>query len=214
MTKWLPLVILSAAVAVAPTSAGAEGFLNFPFRLKERLDRLTQLLEPKTLFVTSQQYTGDLGGAVGADDKCNALAQTGIVPEGEYVALLFVDGEKPHARATASLGMIIRPDGGIVAENIASLFARDWPSGDEYLISRPLLDENGTEIGGGILGRVWTGANAFGQGGGGFPNCADWMIGDNAETGNQGQASSQTEDWFLVESVSCDQLARLYCLQR
>jgi hypothetical protein len=70
------------------------------------LDDVDQLIQshrvaehPKIVFVTSQTYTGNLGGHTGADQKCKALAlAAGLL--GNFKAWISGDGLNEEARAT------------------------------------------------------------------------------------------------------------------
>ena len=61
-------------------------------------------LNEKTVFVTSERFNGNLGGLKGADDKCQAQAEdpASIVPSGTYLAWLSDGTESPDTRFTKS----------------------------------------------------------------------------------------------------------------
>jgi hypothetical protein len=161
MRKLTTLAIATAtliAVASAPVSATHKG--GVPHGQNggddsQTLESILSLLEPKTIFVTSMTYTGDLGGLAGADIICQGLADApgSIVPEGEYVALLSTDNVPASARITPSSGPYIRPDGVPVAASFAALFHVLSNSVD--LITPPSIDE----MGGTQAGQVWTGSS-------------------------------------------------------
>jgi len=76
--------------------------------------------ETRLVFVTSDQYTGDLGGLAGADAKCQALAERAGLP-GTYMAWLSDDVDSPSTRFTQGTGYYMRVDGGVIAANWADL---------------------------------------------------------------------------------------------
>jgi len=81
---------------------------------------------PKTVFLTSMTYDGNLGGLAGADAKCQQLADLSPkVPNGTYKAWLSapVSGiyESPSSRFTRSLTPYVLVDGTKVADNWTSL---------------------------------------------------------------------------------------------
>ena len=71
----------------------------------------------KTVFVTSAQFNGNLGGLTGADDKCQAEANgpASIVPSGTYLAWLSDGTDSPDTRFTKSAHPYMLPDGSKIA---------------------------------------------------------------------------------------------------
>jgi hypothetical protein len=57
----------------------------------------------KTVFITSASFNSNLGGLTGADDKCQAEADspTSIVPSGTYMAWLSDGTDSPNTRFTS-----------------------------------------------------------------------------------------------------------------
>ena len=93
--------------------------------LQEPVDDLLNLLNPKTIFVTSQVYTGDMvteantllgtsfttsQGLEAGDALCQSLADSlgSVAPTGEYVAFLGTDEVNASSRITPSSGPYIR----------------------------------------------------------------------------------------------------------
>ncbi len=80
----------------------------------------------KTVFVTSETYTGDLGGLAGADEKCNALASDAGL-DGTYMAWLSGSTRfstpspfavpSPAVRFTKSPIPYARVDGAVIASD-------------------------------------------------------------------------------------------------
>ena len=91
--------------------------------------------EVKTVFLTSETYTGDLGGLSGADEKCNALASDAGL-DGTYKAWLSDSTGSPSTRFTQSSVPYALVDGVVIAN--------DW----EDLVDGTLLSPiNVTELG-------------------------------------------------------------------
>lgn len=182
------------------------------------LTNIVRVIEPKVIFVTSQTYTGNLGGLAGADAICQALADgvNAIVPEGEYVALLSTsDFEVINAagRLTPTSGPIVRPDGVPVAENFARLFGTQSVSDPATnLITVPNIDETGTPAPGASL--VWTGTGRNGSANGGH-HCNDWNLASGI-TVIVGQLNQLDGGWLDIGAGSadpCDSPKRFYCVQ-
>ena len=72
------------------------------------------------IFVTSELYTGDLGGLAGADAKCQSLADK-VGDAGTYKAWLGTRDVRPTNRLYHSPGRYKRVDGVVVAGNFEQL---------------------------------------------------------------------------------------------
>ena len=103
----------------------------------------------KTVFVTNRAYDGNLGGLMGADDKCQAEADdpASIVPPGTYLAWLSDGFNSPDTRFIKSVGPYILPDGTKVAEDFADLT-------DGSILHNIDSDPTGRRLG---LQSFWTG---------------------------------------------------------
>ena len=236
MFKNLTAVIAGTFIALANGPAFAQGMnvggaiLDLGddlSTLQEAVDNLQNLVEPKTIFVSSLDFNGDLvaeanaaglgafgldEGLLAADALCQNLADNvgggSIVPEGEYVALLSTFGVPAAGRITPSSGPYIRPDGVFVSPNAAELFGTT--SGHD-LISRVSIDETGLEQGGGASG-VWTGTSSTGEAT--ANNCADWT--DDASmapiSGLIGTINLRNSEWLLKTNLDCSNDFHLYCV--
>jgi hypothetical protein len=162
------------------------------------------LLLPKTIFVTSEQYTGDLvseaadlgffgsDGLAAADFICQYHAKAAGL-NGTYAAVLSSSMVNANARLTASLGPYRMTNGTPVAESYAALFSATF--GSEYstpptpaisLISGIDHDEYGQDLDSPAPDHtrlVWTGSTPLGEqplfqvSGQSKPNrstCSDW----------------------------------------
>jgi hypothetical protein len=76
--------------------------------------------QPKIVFVTSETYTGLLGGLTGADSKCQSLAETAGLP-GIYMAWLSTDTASPSTRFTQSTKPYMLVNGTQIADDWADL---------------------------------------------------------------------------------------------
>jgi hypothetical protein len=165
-------------------------------------------MDAKLVFVTSQVYDGNLGGLMGADAKCQALAAAADL-EGNYKAWVSTNqvNGSPATRFTQSVIPYVRIDGVKIAENWADLI-------DSSLLA-PI---NVTELGGPApmtnfctASSVYTGTNPNGT-----PinaNCSNWT---STEVGSTwGEASSIIGAWsYGCLGGSCAWMASLYCFQQ
>jgi hypothetical protein len=136
------MISKTSTVAGVSAAIGILCFLIQPVGAKDRAEKdpVLNLIEPKTIFVSSAGYTGDLvaeanlalgtafsneEGLEAADALCQSLADgpDSIVPEGKYGALLSAGDVNAFSRIAPSIGPYIRPDGAPVAPNWVSLFA-------------------------------------------------------------------------------------------
>jgi hypothetical protein len=153
------------------------------------------------VFVTSQGFSGDLGGLAGADAKCQASASSAGI-EGSFKAWLsdtktHVSTRLPHSAAPYRL-----LNDNVVADNWAGL------SNIEQSIS---VDETGDSL---IYQTwVWTGE--------GEPEpsndeyyCRDWTSGKAGDVGFVGQALGTGAYWNVSAWRDCEvEQARLFCFE-
>ena len=99
----------------------------------------------KTVFVTSESYTGNLGGLAGADQKCNDLAAAASL-SGDYKAWLSDGIEAPSTRFTQSPDVSYQlVDGTVIAVGYDGVVATEL-----------LAPMNLTEQGDAKSSNVWT----------------------------------------------------------
>jgi hypothetical protein len=165
---------------------------------------------PKTVFVTSETYTGDLGGLAGADSKCQARAKAAGL-SGVYLAWLSDYSDWPAKRFSRAGSPYRLVDGSVVAN--------DWSSLTSGTL-RHAIDR--TELGGAPAttdtpcggASVWTNTRADGSLDNEANSCGDWTdsIGGGAALGLvNAQASGWTADcWGGV----CGGHASLYCFEQ
>lgn len=157
----------------------------------------------KYIFVTSAQYSSDLGGLAGADEKCNIAATAAGLP-GTYTAWLSDNNTNAIDRITGTGPWYLVDGGTRVFNNRANL--QTTP------IAPINTDENGKVIG--DVG-VWTGT-AVGGTGSGTGNCAGWTGGDYSggfDCGEVGDSSHTDSGWTLGYCLGCGNNYSLYCLE-
>jgi hypothetical protein len=163
-----------------------------------------------TVFISSESYTGNLGGLAGADAKCQALADAAGIP-GTYMAWLSDGAASPSTRfPTKSSSPYKLLNGVKIADNWADLT-------DGTLDALIYVPDTGS---GGLSGpgnQTWTGTHANGQPAG--VHCNNWTSESNAVTGTVGyhrhalDADGSWSNWQSHDTgCSADRL--LYCFQQ
>lgn len=173
----------------AEKGAGSELFVSIAFR------------EQGKVFVTSETYTGNLGGLAGADAKCQALADAAGLT-GTWRAWLSTATE--NAKDRVSNRKYVRTDGALVAINIGDL--------TDNTIANPInIDESGNQITIDLF--VWTGTTSIGVASS-DARCNDWTSGTPSVMGRRGVSTATTGMWTSVFTTACDVSNRLYCFER
>jgi len=164
----------------------------------------------KRAFASSVGYTGDLGGVLGADSKCQKLAElAGIAGEGViYRAWLSSPGSSASERMTKSLDApYLLTSGTIVAD--------DWDDLVDGSLNEAIdLDEHGEPA---PYPYAWTNTTTSGDLGSVVEHCADWSHGGLAHKGQRGLTSEVSPEWTAAESnnpVYCSKSGVLYCLEQ
>jgi hypothetical protein len=156
-----------------------------------------------TVFVTSQQYPGDLDGLAGADQKCIDLAQAAGL-QGSYIAWLSDSSVDARDRLNTN-GPYVRLDGTIIANDKADLL-------DGTLDAPINIDENGTLQ---PQNEVWTGT--FANGTRAPENCLSWtssLIGNNGQIGFNDITNSRWTQDSLIMFDTCTTSLPLYCFSQ
>ncbi len=146
----------------------------------------------KTVFITSAQFNGNLGGITGADDKCQTEADgpASIVPSGTYLAWLSDGFDSPDTRFTKSSHPYILPDGTKIAEDFTDL--------TDGSILHPIdIDPTGKPL---RYERFWTGTNADGITADYTLTCDGWTA--DPLTKFRGMAGNRTNATILWSSRS------------
>ncbi len=192
------LLALAAGLVVPKTAMAPPPAPPPPQAIKD----IQAILTPKTVFVTSQAFNGNLGGLAGADQKCQDAADDAGLP-GVYKAWLSDDDETPAQRFdTLAVGPYIRTDGGTVAGGWGDLT-------DGTLNAAINRDENGTSVG---TVSVWTATLADGSENLGA--CLNWTSASGDDEGEVGRSTGTDTQWTDSGEVECDNNLRLYCFEQ
>ncbi|WP_345974016.1 hypothetical protein [Sulfurimonas sp. HSL3-7] len=173
----------------------------------------------KVVFVTSQTFTGNLGGVQGADTICQQAANAAGL-EGSFKAWLATDYDTsaPHVRfAKHYRGWHYKNTAGKVV-------AYGWDDLTDGTLQNPIdHDEYGTIIG--SPHTVWSNVRtngttrSTGDGSDGTMDCLGWQHGTSVYSGSTGSAYDneslqQNSTWTESGTVLCNQPLRLYCFQQ
>ena len=179
---------------------------------------------PKYVFVSSQVYTGNLGGLAGADATCQALASnpaTGLT--GTYKAWLSSDTVSAASRLSQASVPYVLVNGNVVANNWASLTSGtllhaidttelNGPAPSSVPDSMNATAGCGTNL-------VWTNTRDDGSlGNNGESSCSDWTDGSDSLGGGNGAdygTSNSVTNWSgWCEAGGCDGYAALFCIEQ
>jgi hypothetical protein len=171
----------------------------------------------KTVFVTSESYTGNLGGLAGADQKCNDLAAAASLA-GDYKAWLSDSSESPNTRFTQFPGPYKMVNGTVIASDFADVV-------DGALNTVIDRDEHGAPLSSFTsFPFVWTSTKPDGSGRE-DRHCVDWtndvpgqapgILGGGGIFADEfGTTASPIERWTYIGSTTCAIAAHLYCFQQ
>jgi hypothetical protein len=154
----------------------------------------------KRVFVTSATFTGDLGGAAGADAKCMAAASA-AGRGGTFKAWVSLSSENAIDRI-AEAGPWIDFQNSMIFANKTALM------GPPTTVLN--TDEAGVNVQ--MIG-AWTGtviAGTLASDG----NCLDWANGTIDENAHVGQVGNDTTEWTDLTTSSCAQSFHLYCFEQ
>ncbi|MBS3071114.1 DUF1554 domain-containing protein [Candidatus Pacearchaeota archaeon] len=162
----------------------------------------------RIIFLSSSQYKGDLGGLVGADLKCNNLAEDSNL-EGTYMAWLsssVVDardripqgeGDLPYVRNDAQKT--------VIADNLNDLL--------DNTIDNPIrYNEKGVDE---FSIDAWTGTDGDGTLYEAFliGTCNSWTSSSFFNTARHGDSGKVNEGWTSDGIDDCNVHNRIYCIQ-
>jgi hypothetical protein len=175
-----------------------------------RVDAADAAPRGRTIFVTSQTFTGDLGTRDGGDSKCQSAATDAGLP-GTYRAWLSEQGASVVTRLVTDAGPLRLVNGALVATDTADLAAAGPRTGI-------VLDERGRTRGGGACDDggliAWTGTGPDGAAPTTFgTDCAQWRT-SGAQQGLAGLVGSKDTSWTSACTRACNQQAALYCIQQ
>ena len=166
----------------------------------------------KLVFISSTQYTGNMGGLAGADTACQQLADNANIP-GIFKAWLSDSTSSPLTRFAPPNSLpYVRVDGAVIAQ--------DW----DHLIHDPLanppnMDENGALVvhaPSPPFPRVWTNTDREGRVRhiSPFDTCNDWTSSQASYHASWGDPSEQGDEWTDVQTAACAAANHIYCFQQ
>ncbi|MDK1287571.1 DUF1554 domain-containing protein, partial [Pseudoalteromonas umbrosa] len=163
----------------------------------------------KLIFATKQTFDGNLGGANGADQKCQTAAnESSILPSGTYKALISTS-TRNASNVISTQNTYYKIDGTVVAYPFASFLALNR-------LNSPInMDQNGDTV----SGSAWTNTNTLG-GTTHWQACGDFHTGSGSwdaysfAGAQTGLVDSTSSTWRSDVNIGCDQQARLYCVQQ
>jgi len=159
----------------------------------------------RTIFVTSAEYSGNLGGLSGADALCATRATQAPDPlPGTFKAWLSDSTTSAASRLTHPTVPIMLVDGTVIAT--------DWDDLTDDTLNAPIdLDETGTLV----SAFVWTGTAANGDIHIATGNCANWTTASASFLGQGGHSTIfRSFQWTEVANSRCDFSERLYCIEQ
>jgi hypothetical protein len=153
------------------------------------------------VFVSSESYSGDMGGLSGADDNCQDLADRAGLKK-EYNAILSDSFDNAQTRLNIS-GAIYIFDG-VEKKRIASSPGDLWNTDTTSLSTAIMFDEEGDEVN----DLVWTGTDSDGNALG--DHCDNWGLDTNS--GWFGETDKKSAEWTESNFASCSNFYRIYCI--
>jgi hypothetical protein len=160
------------------------------------------------VFISSETYTGNLGGLAGADAKCQALADAEGIP-GTYMAWLSDSTASPATRfPTKSSSPYKLLNGDKLANNWADLT-------DGQLETLFTVTDAGPEPPSGPGQHTWTATLQTGQKSG--SHCNNWTTAATEVSGFTGyhrHATQPTGRWTAYDDRPCNAELHLYCVQQ
>lgn len=162
----------------------------------------------RVLFITSDRFTGALGGVAGADGRCTALAADAGF-DASFVAWIGSDSNGPASRLSDPTRAIVYSDGKPAAANLGELASKGPVTPIVVTEKRGSLGAKAcTED------RVWTNVRANGMVADGGNDCDSWSD-ELTGGGSAGQVAGAHDEWTDGCGVqSCAELGRLYCLEK
>jgi cysteine-rich repeat protein len=170
--------------------------------------------EFRRVFVTSEIFTGALGGIMGAHNKCQTAANAAGLP-GKFLAWLSTAESSPAQEFVKSAVPYIRVDGVVVA--------KDWDDLTDGSLTAPIsLSETGLEPNAGMHGCalqdvpiVWTNTNEQGVGQRVYGDCGGWTGSDGDKGTSWGRPDRTDVHWTAgCGGGNCSFQASLYCFEQ
>ncbi len=169
--------------------------------------------EAKLVFLSSQTFTGQLGGA---DQRCaKAAAAAALDNHNKFRAWLSSPTSTPATTFTPHTQPLVLRNGRRVADNLAQLFE-----------TGPITGITHTETGQDLLHRyVWTGTGPDGNLANPPAHCNGWTTQADTSTGQIGYSGVDEDDllawaawhvhklWTKYTTEACDKPRHLYCIE-
>ncbi len=156
---------------------------------------------PKTVFISSRTYSGNLGGITGADAKCQTLADAASI-SGAYKAWISDDSGSPATNHVHNPSRYQLVDGTVIADSWNDL------TDGSLQHSINLGEDSGTYNG----NNVWTNTLQQGSINSSSGSCNNWSgVSGSGETGYSPNSDGQ---WTDYSSRACSVSNRLYCFQQ
>lgn len=175
-------------------------------------------VKPKSIFVTSTVYTGNLGGLDGADAKCQDRAKAGGL-NGRFKAWLSDSVTSAAARLTHSNAPYVRVDGTVLAKDWAELTSGTLraPIMLTEFVRTPALMPYPSGCGRFL---VWTNSGEDGSTVAKNRSCSNWTDGSSAPSRDKGVVLGQADSESLWSSECKSELAGcngsfpLFCVEQ
>lgn len=165
-----------------------------------------QIAAAKYIFLSSQTYTGNLGGLAGADQKCNTLAQNAGLT-GTFKAWLSDSVAFPRDRFIHSDVPYILMNKVKIAENWADLIDGNLNAAITLTEERRVISSTPA---------VWTNSISNGERyfSSLYSTCSNFTSQDSGNSGIAGSSNRKDIGWSYDSYIQCSQPARLYCVEQ
>lgn len=158
----------------------------------------------RTVFLTNEVFTGDLGGLAGADAQCQRLAD-GAGLGGVYRAWLSDATASPSTRFVRGQAPYVLVDGTPIADDWADLVDGEL----EYGIN---VVQDGSFAFDPI--EAWTNTDVAGDAIDPSLSCEGWRSAEAPPVGGFGDSTAFRDTWTRKDVTNCNTLLRLYCFQQ
>lgn len=161
----------------------------------------------KAVFASSEEYDGEtVASLANADALCQELAADALL-SGSFKAWLSDSSTAATSRLSRAIVPYVLPDGTVVAN--------DWTDLTDGSLAHAIdQDESEADLEPAFDNMsVWTATEADGSAIAGS-NCANWTSAEDTEDGATGDAGATGAAWSASGTATCDELARLYCVEQ
>jgi cysteine-rich repeat protein len=169
--------------------------------------------EGKLVFASSELYNGNLGGLMGADAKCQALADAANLG-GTYMAWISTNMGSPSTRFTQSALPYITVTGVVIANDWADLIDGSLAAPIDVTETGGLVPVATVGCQGGGHQLAWSATTPAGAIGNAMQTCQGWTNGAMGQS-NWGRATNINAGWTnFCQGNSCAATAALYCFEQ